>query len=278
MSGSRNTTRTNQKMRKVALLTVLIMVCLFSQQFPSSADSDLHIYETGTKFSAAVKHWGLSMAGTMEVMENTELDGKNVILVRARVIKMGGLLSLLVKLLRSYKGSNTFDSYMDPDTLMTVRYDMYKLKGDGSKKLNEQLYFDREQNSVISLKDNKTLVSDAPPDVRDIFSIFLDLLSRLNTEDIYVGKKFKTNLYSYKKIAKVEIEVTRFSLVNGKPTYILEIKELLAVFKSPASVVLRVTDVGHGFMSVTEGECTIHLTALPDITLNFKVEMLKRGS
>jgi hypothetical protein len=53
---------------------------------------------------------------------------------------------------------------------------------------------------------------------------------------------------------------------------------LPAVFKHPASVVLRVTDVGNGFMSVTEGECIIHLTALPNITLNFEVEMLKRGS
>lgn len=278
MSGSRNTTRNNQKMSKIALLTALIIVCLFLQQFPSSADSDLHIYETGTKFSAVVRQWGMSATGTMEVMENTELDGKDVILVRVRVDKMGGLLGLLVKLLRSYKGSNTFDSYIDPDTLMTVRYDMYKLKDDGSKKINQQLYFDREQDSVISLKDNETVVSDAPPDVQDMFSVFLNLLSRFNTEDIFVGKKFNVNLYSYKKIANVEVEVTSFSLVNGKTTYILEIKELLAVFKSPASVVLRVTDVGHGFMSVVAGECTIHLTALPDVTLDFEVEMLKRGS
>ena len=221
--------------------------------------------------------WGLSVTGTMEVMENTELDGEDVILVRARVIKMGGLLGLLVKLLRSYKGSNTFDSYIDPDTLMTVRYDMYKLKDDGSKKINDQLCFDREQNSVISLKDNETVINDAPPDLQEIFSIFLSLLSRFNTEDIFVGKKFNVSLNSYKKVAKIEIEVTSFSLVNGKPTYILEIKELLAVFKSPASVVLRITDVGGGFMSVIEGECTIHLTALPNITLNFEVELLKRG-
>lgn len=265
-------------MRKTARLTALIIVCLFSQQFRSFADSDLHIYETGTKFSAAARRWGLSVAGTMEVMENTELDGEDVILVRARVTKMGGLLGLLVKLLRSYKGSNVFDSYIDPDTLMTVRYDMYKLKGDGSTKINDQLYFDREQNSVISLKDSKTVITDAPPDLQDLFSIFLGLLSRLNTEEIFVGKKFKVNLYSYKKIAKTEIEVTRFLLVNGKPTYILEIKELPAVFKSPASVVLRVTDVGAGFMSISAGECTIHLTALPDITLSFEVEMLKHGS
>ncbi|MFC1718422.1 DUF3108 domain-containing protein [Candidatus Poribacteria bacterium] len=265
-------------MRKIAFPIALILVCLFSQQFSSHADSHPRIYATGTKFFAAATCWGLSATGTMEILESTELNEESVILARARVIKLGGLLGFLVKFLRVYKGSNTFDSYIDPDTRMTTQYEVYKLKDDGSKKINDRIYFDREQNIVKSLESDETFISSASPDIQDAYSIFLNLLSRINTENLFVGKKYAVNLYSYRKAANVEIEVTRFSMVDGRPIYTLEIEELPEMFKYPASVSLKVTDVGDGFMLVTEGECIIHIPVLPDVNVDIEVKVLKLAS
>ena len=258
-------------MRRIAFPIALILACLFSQQFPSHADLHPHIYETGTKFFAAARCLGLSAEGTMEILEDAQLNGESVILARARVTKLGGLFGFLVKFLRVYKGSNTFDSYIDPNTNMTIQYDMYKLKDDGSKKFNDRMYFDRKWNRVKSLESNETFIANAPPDIQDAFSIFLNLLSMINTEYLFVGKKYKVNLYAYKKFARIEIEVTRFSMVDGRAIYTLEIEKLPEVFKYPASVSLKVTDVGDGFMSVTEGECIIHIPILPDVNIDIEV-------
>lgn len=265
-------------MRRIVFPIALILVCLFSQQFPSHADVGPRIYEAGTKFFAAARLWGLSARGTLEILENAELNNENLVFVRAQITELGGLLGFMVKLLRVYEGSTTFDLYIDPDTRLTTRYETYKLKDDGSKEIIQQVYFDRRWNRVVSLENGETLINNAPPDIQDAFSIFLNLLSRLNNEQIFVGKKYEANFYAHKKVAKIEMEVTHFSLVDGRTIYTLEIEKLPEVFKYSASVSLEVTDVGDGFMFVPAGECIIHVSVLPDVTVNIEVEVLKLAS
>ena len=64
-------------------------------------------------------------------------------------------------------------------------------------------------------------------------------------------------------------------MVDGKAIYTLEIEELPEVFKYPASVSLKVTDGGDGFMFVTEGECIIHVPVLPNVKIDIEMEILK---
>ena len=262
----------------VALSIILMSVCLLSQESSSTATADLHIYKTGTKLVLNAKWWGLSAAGTMEVLENTKFRGKDVILVRSQMIKLGGLLGFIVKFLRVYRGSNTFDSYIDPDTFMPVRYEIYKLNKDGSKKLNEHVYFDRELNRVVSLEDSKTIVSNVAPDVQDTFSAFLDLICRFNTEKLFVGKKFSVDIYGYEEAFEVEMEVTHWKLRNGIAVYTLEIDQLPAVFKHPASVSFEVTDVGGGFRLPTKGKCTIDVPVLTSVTVKGDLTEVRRGN
>lgn len=213
----------------------------------------------------------------MEVLENTKFRGEDVILLRSRRTRLGGLLGFIVKFLRAYKGSNTFDSYIDPDTFMAVRYENYELSKDGSKKVNEQIYFDRELNRVVSLEDNKTIVSNVAPDIQDIFSAFLALIYRLNTEELFVGKEFSVNIYGHEEAYEVEIEVTHWKLRNGTAVYTLEIEELPAIFKHPASVSFEVTDVRDGFSLPTRGKCTIDVPVLTSITIKGNLREARRG-
>ena len=270
MNGSRNTIPPNRSMSRSFLSAALILIFLLSQGLSSFADVD--VYRPGRKFHLTARMLGLSAAGTMEIMGNTGLNGESVIFVKSRITKLGGLLGFMAKFLRVYKKSNTFESYIDPKTYITAEYEVYRLKSDGSKKTTEHIRFDREQNRVISLVDNKTLISNAPPDVQDTFSIFLGLLHKFSNEGLFVGKKFHATFYAHEKISSFEIKVTRLLLINEKMVYSLEIPELLEVFVHPASIKFMVTDVGGGFMSVTGGSCTIHIPFFPDITLDARIE------
>jgi hypothetical protein len=252
-------------------------VCLFSQESLSSADANPHIYRTGTKLVLTARWWGLFATGTMEVLGKTEFRGRDVILVRSQVTELGGFLGFIVKFLRIYKESNTFDSYIDPDTLMTVRYEAYKLNDNGSKKLTEHVYFDRKLSRVVSLEDNKTIMSNVAPDIQDAFSVSLALLYRFNTEKLFVGKRFELNLYGYREAFKVDLEVTRLTMTDGTSVYTLEIEELPAVFKHPASVSFEVTDIGGGLKFPTRGKCTIDVPVLPNITVKGELKEIKRA-
>jgi len=258
-------------------LTSICVLLLFLQESSSSTNSYLHIYKTGTRFSLTVRWWGLSATGTMEVLENTKSSGKDAILVRSHVTKLGGFLGFIVKFLRMYKKSNTFDSYIDPETFMAMRYEVYQLNDDGSVELTEHIYFDRELNKVVSLVDNETIISDTSSDIQDAFSVFLNLLCRVNTEELSVGKEFELNLYAYRKAFKVEIDVTRLLLTGSRTIYTLEIEELPAMFKYPASLSFEVTDV-EGLKLPIAGKCIIHVPVLPDITIDGEFTEIKCAS
>ena len=263
---------------RLALSIVLMSICLFPQVTLSSPDADLQIYKTGTKFALTARWWGLSAVGNMEVLDNTKFRGEDVILVRAQVTKLGGFLGFIVRFLRIYKESNTFDSYIDPDTFMVVRYETYKLDDDGSKKVTEHVYFDRELNRVMSFGNSKTLIDNVAPDIQDTFSFFMNFLYRLNIEDLFVGKRFEANIYAYKEAFKIEMEVTHLTLIDGATTYTLEVEELPEVFKYPASIRFAVTDVDGGLKLPTGGKCTIKVPVLPDITIDGEVREMRRAS
>ena len=250
-------------MHKLTLPIALLSLLLISQESLPSPGADLHIYKEGTGFTLNIKWLGLSAVGTMDIMENAE----NAILVRSQVTELGGLLGFLARFLRMYKKSNTFDSYIDSVEFTTVRYEIYRLKKDGSKETAEHIYFDREQKRIVSLKNNKTIVKNVPPDIQDAFSAFLELIRRFNDEKLFPGKVFEVNLYGYEKSFKVKVEVIHQALRDGKTVYTLEIADLPEVFKYPASITFEVTDIGNGFQFPTRGECTIKIRLFPDITL-----------
>lgn len=277
MAGLKSIIRHKQKLYSITPLIALIFMCLLLQGHPTPANTDLRIYEVGTKFSLSARWLGLSAAGTMEIMGNAELSRDNTILLRSQVEELSGLVGFLIKFLRIYRESNTFDSYIDLGTLMTNRYEVYNLRKDGSKKITEYVKFDRKRGRIVSLEDNRIIASDIPPDTQDAFSLFLNFLSKINTEQLYVGTKFGSNLYARREITKIEVETTRLSHINGRAIYTVEIKELPSVFKYPASVSAKVSDIGDGFQYVTEGSCTIHIPVLPDITINAEVRRIKRA-
>jgi len=255
----------------------LVLIFMLCQELPSLADAGLHIYKPGTKYLLTAKWLGLSADGTIEVLDNREFDGRETIFIRSQVTELGGLLGFAVKFLRVYKESNTFDSYIDSDTLMPVQYEVYELKDDGSKKITERIRFDRKQNRIVSLVDDKVVVNNAPPDVQDASSIFLDLISKFNKEELFLGRRFRADLYAQKKITKIEVVLVQQSLLNGRTIHTFEIAELPSLFVYPASIRFKVTDVGGGFMFVTEGSCTIHIPVLPDVTVRARMKEVKRG-
>jgi hypothetical protein len=250
-------------MHKLILPIALLSLILISQESFPSPGADLHIYKEGTGFVLNVRWLGLTAVGPMDVMENAE----NVILVRSQVTELGGLLGFLARFLRMYRKSNTFDSYIDSVEFTTVEYEIYRLKKDGSKETAEHIYFDRERKRILSLKDNKTVVKNVPPDIQDAFSAFLELIRRFNNEKLFPGKVFEVNLYGYEKAFKVKAEVIHQALRDGKTVYTLEIADLPEVFKYPASITFEVTDIGNGFQFPTRGECTIRVPLFPDITV-----------
>ena len=108
--------------------------------------------------------------------------------------------------------------------------------------------------------------------------MFLALLHRINTEELFVGKKIEANIYAYKKASRVEVETTHETMTDGKTVYTLEIEEMPELFKYPASMSFEVTDVRGGFRLPTRGKCTIDVPALPDITIHVRLREEKAAS
>jgi hypothetical protein len=246
------------------IIGISLFILLFSQQL--SISDVIDVYKPGMKLGLSVKWWGLSAHGTMEVIRYDKTKGQDVVLVRSQSEEISGLLGFLVKFLRIYKGSNTFDSYIDPKTGLPVRYEVYKLEKDGTKKLNEHVYFDRKTRRVASFDDNSTILSNVQPDIQDTFSGFLSLIRMFNTEDIYVGKNFSLNLYIYREFSKLNIRVISQKVVDSQNVYTLEIDRLPDVFKHPASVTFDVVEK-EGLKFPTKGVCTID-TPIKDINVD----------
>jgi len=275
ISGSKIIILTNQKIhRKVLLLTLICVILIYNVSF-SSEDIKEYIYKTGTKFVLTASWWGLSASADMEILGHTQFRGNDAILVRYQVTRMGGLMGFLVKFLRIYKESNTFDSYLDPDTLMAVRYEVYKLRKDNTKKPTEHVHFDRENKKIVSLYDDEIIIDSAAPEVQDAFALFLSLLYNINIEEPFVGQTFEVDLYAYRKANKIEVRVSDISVVNDRDVYILKIDELPDVFKHPTKVSFKVIDTGNGLKLPVSGECEIIVPFFPDITLKGTLEKVK---
>lgn len=234
----------------------------------SISDEASYVYNKGTKFSLKVSWWQLHAYGTMEVLNKARFRDKEAILVRSQVSEVGGFLGFIVQFLRIYKESNTFDSYIDPITLLPIRYEVYKLNKNGTRKVNEHVFFDRKANKIISLEDNGVIINHADRDVQDTFSIFLHLLNRFKSETLFVGKKISVHLYAYKKVSQVDIKVINQQIVNGRNVYTLEIKELPEIFKYPTTVVFEVAEDTMGYKLPTKGKCIIDIPVLGNIEIN----------
>jgi len=261
-----NTNRFRKLKNAIVKKIAIFLFILFIFSYPSS-NEPAGLYKKGTAFSLTAKWWNLSADGTMKVIGNTKCLGKNAVIIRSQVTEMGGFLGFIVKFLRIYKESNTFDSYIEADTLLPLRYEVYKLKKDGSKKLNEHVYFDRESRQILSADDGSVVISNAEPDAMDTFSAFLYLVNKFSSEKLFVGKKIAINLYAYKKISKVEIDVVGHQIRQGKSIYSLEIRDLPEIFKYPASVSFDIVDE-KGYKLPTNGRCIIDVPVIGDITIN----------
>jgi hypothetical protein len=249
-----NTYRLMKNISYKTIISISLFIIFFSQQL--SISDAIDVYKPGLKLSLSAKWWGVYAHGTIEVIRYDKTKGQDVVLVRSQTEEVSGLLGFLIKFLRVYKGSNTFDSYIDPKTGLPVRYEVYKLEKDGTKKHNEHVYFDRKTKRVASYDDNSTILSNVQPDIQDTFSGFLNIIRMLNNEDIYVGKNFSLNLYIYREYSKLNVRVISQKVVNGYNVYTLKIDRLPDVFKYPASLTFDVAEK-EGLKFPTKGICTI---------------------
>jgi hypothetical protein len=266
--------RNNQSKLKALIPAFLICIFFLSPAALPTISPALRIYDIGTKILVHIGHFGLSADGNMKVLEKSQFNEKDVILIRSEITELGGLMGFIVKFLRIYKGSNTFDTYIDLHNLKTVRYENYKLKKDNTREINEHIYFDRKRNTIVSLMENKVILRDVSSDIQDVFSAFLNFVYRFNTEELYVGKKLKANLYGYEEAYTVEIDVVKLENRDNKTVYIMEIKELPSVFKYPASIIFEVVDIGGEFWFPVRGECEIHIRFFPDVTIKAELEAM----
>ena len=250
-------------------ISVFILI-LFSQQL--FASNSLDIYKPGTKFGLSVKWWGLSAYGTMEVIKHEKVKGQDVVLVRSHSEEVSGLLGFFIKLLRIYKESNTFDSYIDPKTGLPVRYEVYKIGKDGTKKPNEHVYFDRETKRVASYDDDGTILSNVQPDIQDTFSGFLNLIRMFNVEKLYVGKNLYLNLYIYRESNKLNMRVISQKVVDDHVVYTLKIDRIPDVFKYTASVTFDVVEK-EKLRLPTRGICTIDIP-VRDINMDGELTLI----
>jgi hypothetical protein len=268
------------KYKNIVGISAIIILFLFilSRQISHSSTNggSFDIYKPGVKFSLNVKWWGLSANGNMEIIGKKKVNGQDTVILRSQVAEVGGFLSFIIKFMRVYKESNTFDSYIDPATTLPVRYDFYKMMKDGAKKFNERVYFDRNQRRVVSLDDNKTIISNTAPDIQDIYSFFLALIQKLNNEDMNIGKCITSNIYVYRESNKINIRVAGQKVVDGHKVYILKIDRLPPVFKYPASMSFEVVELGNMRIPV-RGQCTIEIPHFKDITIDAELVVLNWG-
>lgn len=258
------------------IIGIFTIIILFLFSHPSTESSSFDVYKPGVKFSLNVKWWGLSANGNMEIIGKKNVNGKDTVIVRSQVSEIGGFLSFIIKLLRIYRESNTFDSYIDPVSALPVRYDVYKVMKNGTKKFTECVYFDRKQRQVVSLDDNSTVISNTAPDIQDTYSFFLALIQKLNNENMSIGKCITSNVYIYRESCKINIRVAGQKVVDGRKVYILKIDRLPPVFKYPASMSFEVVEFGDMRIPV-KGECTIEVPHFKNITIDGELVVLNKG-
>ncbi len=253
------------------ILIFLIIILLFFASLQTSANPT--IYKPGTKLGFNIKWWGLSAFGTIEIIEKTKVNDREVLLVRSQSTEVGGVFGLVARLLRVYKESNTFDTYIDSETLLPLKHEIYKLEKDGSKKIAERVLFDRKLNRATSYEDKSTITSNVPTEIYDTFSLFLKIIHRLNTEDIFIGKQYDMDTYMYRRTEHIRAKIVSQKMVNGQKVYTLEISKLPDIFKYPASLRFEVTTWKDGLILPARGECNIDVPILSDIT--FKGDLIR---
>ncbi len=242
---------------------VISVFCLNTQilecksQFIESHELDtLSLYKvTGTKITCTARRFLLSGTGSLQAVKETEVNGKNVILVRGKVDKLGGILGFIISLLKVYKGAETSDSYIDIETHLPVQCIEYKQQKDGTKKITEHIYYDREKQSIKLLVDGKVL-KNVPYDIQDLVSVLVDFLYKVNTQKMAVGKILVANMLTADKnagmkVGEVVVEVTKMEVVEEGVIYTVTSKKLPDVLKYPTILSVRLLDNGKNLIPVS---------------------------
>jgi hypothetical protein len=231
----------------------------------------LSLYEiTGVKITCKVNWFLLSGAATLQAVEETKLHGKNVILIRGKADKPGGILGFIAGFLKLYKGADTFESYIDVETHLPVQCMEYKRRKDGSKEVTEHMHFDRERRSARSLIDGRIL-NDVPPDIQDAISILADFLYRANTQKMVVGTTFKANMLAADKdvgmkVGEVIVEITDIETTEDGLIYTLTSTKLPDVVKYPVVLSVCLLDDGEKKLPVS-GMGSVKLPVLGNIEI-----------
>ncbi|MBD3184174.1 hypothetical protein GF312_17955 [Candidatus Poribacteria bacterium] len=266
-------------MNKLIIPFVLItIIAIFIGNNALSSEISEQIYSVGTKFTLDASFWGLSVSGNMEVSEKTTLNDKDAILIRSKVTKFGGLMGFIARFLRTYKGSDTFDSYIDAKTKRTMRYQVYKSNDDGTKDVKEHVYFNRKENKVISLKDDKVIIKNAKPDLQELFGSFLELICKMNEKGLALGQRFYVNLYEHERASQIEIKVKDYMIINGIPSYIVFIDDIPNMFKYPAQLEAQIIKNSKGFWIPVRGKCIIKIRFFPDVTVKGRLSQERFGN
>jgi hypothetical protein len=258
-------------LKKSLLFIIIFSLSIISLQI-SANDT---VYSPKMKFDIYIKAWGLTAYGDMEIIGKTHIDGREVLLIRSRSIDVAGILGFVAKFLRVYKHSNTFDTYIDLETLLPVRYEVYKLEKNGSKKMTEHVLFDRKLNRIISYDDKSTILNNVPSNIYDTFSGFLGLIHRFNKEDIFIGRRYDFDIYMYREVGHISAIVTGQKVIDGKKTYVIEINKLPDIFKYPASVKFEIANYNEKLILPTKGECIIDIPVFSDVTLKGELHKIK---
>lgn len=253
---------------KILLIILISIYTLLSNVTGANSKGILPIYADQAKFVLNATSLGLTASGEMNVLGKTVRNGKELILVRSKVNEISGFVGFIIKLLRIYKESNTFDTYLDPKTLLPVFYEVYKVDKNDYKQINESVEFDRQMGVVRSFDQEDEFVLRAKPNTVDAFSGFLQLIARFTNEELCVGKRITISLYAYRTISDLHVDVINHRTMGFYDIYDMEIKKLPIVFKYPASIRFEVKRHNNGLALPTRGNCTIMVPHFMDVVIN----------
>ncbi|MEA3431499.1 MAG: DUF3108 domain-containing protein [candidate division WOR-3 bacterium] len=236
-------------------------------QFEESRGQEVFsLYEvTGMKITCTASWFLLSGTASMQAIEEMELDGRKVILVRGKVDRPGGILGFIVSFLKLYKGADTFDSYIDVETHLPVQCIEYKKQRDGSKKVTEHIHYDRAQQSIESLVDGKVL-NNIHYDIQDGVSVLVDFLHRANTQEMAIGKTLTANMNAGMEIDEVVVKVTDVEKTQDGVIYTFTSQKLPNVLKYPTVLSVQLLDDGKKKLPIS-GVGTIEIPILRKIRI-----------
>jgi hypothetical protein len=163
---------------------------------PTICTPDKHNFEQGEKITYVLYyHWGLLWLSAGEVtFELQEKDG------RLHLVSIGETYPSYEWF---YKVENTYESYLDPETLLPIR--TIREINEGNYYLYEEVHYDRMKGQAISHRKRKKqnelekFVSDIEPCVQDLLSMMYVTRAAASKDEYSVGEEFPLQLFLDKK-------------------------------------------------------------------------------